>query len=291
MKKLLIIGLLLILSGCSLEGVFEDGDFFVYYTTEGGTKSVYLKYYNEEEATNITEDVDHDFLVTPVVSKDGKYVAYVSTTLEPYNLYLYDVENDTYEIIEESNGNTFMNVSFSYPSNDLVYIRGNIVYKYDIDANRTYTLYNASAFTNEMLLRAIYDDSDKIIYLNILINDSFEYIYQYDVSSRDVSVFLSNDANLMLNDYDGTNFLVTYYTQIEGGVNKIGVINKEEKSLALITSNNYNSENAKYIKDGEYIIFQSNKDEVYNIYVMTNRGTKVSKLTDETSNTLYPGGN
>ncbi|MBN2876156.1 MAG: PD40 domain-containing protein [Bacilli bacterium] len=257
----------------------------VFYSGRTGNNEIFVMDLDGSNLTNLTNnDADDE---CPTVSPNGSTVAYVSNRTGNFELYLELIYGGTPVQLTDS-GIDVTQPSWSYDGTSLLYVL-------DYGSKTEIWKTNADGSDLTKLTDNSYRDERPVFSPNgqgIMFMSNREGKYRIYTMDSDGT----NQSKIDLIDVEASSdhFIFPQYSpdgqyiiySLNNLTNQTAVIHRyklDGTEDVILTEIGGRNENPSYSLDGEWIVFQSERDGNFEVYMMKSDGTGVTRLTNNSS--------
>jgi TolB protein len=246
----------------------------------GKKKEIFIMDFDGVNARQITRD--GNFALSPSWSPDGKKVVFTSYTPEKRggfvnpNLYIYNVETDKRELLTGAKGINSGAV-FHPTKNQIAYTFSNNgkpeIFMLDLNTKTRVPLTDTMFFSIEP---AWSPDGSRIVYSSSRTGKPHLYVANADGSGSRQLTFAGVYNSSPRWSPKGDRIV---FSGQENNLNNFNIfmIDPSGSNLSRLTEGSKSSENPSFSPDGRHLAFSSNREGLYQIYVMALHSGKISR--------------
>jgi len=238
-----------------------DGRQIAFSSDRDGRFEIYIMNADGSQQTRLTQDKTG--AVSPAWSSDGKHIVFLSDrdgVLSDRNIPIsevYIMDADGSEQQRLTNNHDFERELSWAPKGDIIAVSANVRAPSGIYVPDQIYLMGLDGVTTKQLTKVGYNDNP---------------------------TWSPNGELIAFHSYDGNGGSGIYIMKADGSdqILLISSINSSPSSLYL------NNLNPSWSPDGNYIVFSSNRDGNYDLYVMNANGSNLTRLTDDLGDETSP---
>jgi TolB protein len=288
MSRRATIGLLLIILFVSIEGcnstdittqqITENGR-IVFYSGRNGNEDIYSMAADGSDLIRLTEDPAED--TCPAFSPDGRMIAFSSARDGNHELYLMNTDGSDLTRLTDTPGHEIQ-AAFSPNGQQIVYAvytsatwADSDIFIMDVDGSHVRQLTDAGGED----ARPDFTPDGRRIFFSSRRDGNYE-IYFMDAGGENEKRVTDTEANELFPQVSPDGARIVYFIAQLSISTQIHIMNLDGSGDVALTQPGRVNEGAVWSPDGQFILFQSNRDGNYEIYIMDVDGANPKRLTE-----------
>lgn len=251
----------------------------VFYSGSSGNNDIYIMDVNGSNRINLTKNPASD--LCPAISPDGSKIAFLSDRNGNQDIYLMNVDGTQVEQLTNST-EPKEHISWSVNGNNIYFIKDfqnrTEIWKMNSDGSEHHQLTNNSFRDERPFLSP---DGKTVLFMSNRDGNYNIYLMNPDGSNQRRITNTPEHEIFPTWSPDGTG--IAYGLTVMSGSSpeaEIHLINPDGTGDIVLTDVPGRDENPCFSQDGKSIIFQSERDGNFEIYVMNIKGTNQKRITN-----------